>query len=299
LGTTGQRERVSDTPPPPVAPRPRYELVLEPGRAERHYWLDLWRYRELFYILAWRDISVRYKQTVIGVTWALIQPLLTMLVMTVIFARVAGLRSEGSAPYAVMVLAAMLPWQFFSSSLSSSSQSLVSNAQLISKVYFPRLIIPVSAVIASFVDLLISFVVLLVMLIWYQSWPDRRIVVLPLLMLLAFLAAMGPGLLITALNVKYRDFRHVIPFIVQFGLYVSPVGYSSAVIRDRFGDRIFTLYCLNPMVGIIDSFRWAILGGDSPIHLPALALSIVIVLILLMLGMWYFRRTEKTFADAI
>ena len=267
---TSPRDPVPDCPTPSLAiPRSRYDLVLEAGRAQRDYWRDLWRYRELFYILAWRDLSVRYKQTFVGVTWALIQPLLTMLVMTVIFGRVAGLPSEGRAPYAVMVFAAMLPWHFFSSSLSSTSQSLVSNAQLISKVYFPRMIIPASSVIVSFVDFLVSFVLLLAMMAWYRFWPDRRILTLPLLMLLAFLAAIGPGLLITALNVKYRDFRYVIPFIVQFGLYLSPVGYSSAVIRERFGDRVFTLYSLNPMVGVIDGFRWAILG-DRPDLSPRL-----------------------------
>lgn len=294
----------TDLPPsgsPPSAPRSPlpFELIIEPGSAELHYWLDLWRYRELFYILAWRDISVRYKQTVIGVAWALIQPLLTMLVMTVIFGRVAGLPSEGTAPYAIMVFAAMLPWQFFSTSLSSSSQSLVGNANLISKVYFPRMIIPASSVIVSFVDFLIAFLILIGMMAWYWFWPDWRILTLPLFMAIAFLAAMGPGLLITAMNVKYRDFRYVIPFIVQFGLYVSPVGYSSSVIRERFGDTVFTLYSLNPMVGVIDGFRWAILGGETQIYWPGFALSMALVAVLLVIGIWYFRKTEKTFADVI
>jgi lipopolysaccharide transport system permease protein len=276
-----------------------YELIIEPGSAEKHYWLDLWRYRELFYILAWRDISVRYKQTVIGVAWALIQPLLTMLVMTVIFGRVAKLPSEGSAPYAVMVFAGMLPWYFFSTSLSSSSQSLVGNAQLISKVYFPRMIIPAASVIVSFVDFLISFALLGVLMAWYGFWPDWRILTLPIFILIAFLAAIGPGLLITAMNVKFRDFRYVIPFIVQFGLYISPVGFSSMVIRERFGDTVFAIYSLNPMVGVIDGFRWAILRGESTIHWPSFALSMSLVLAFLIAGIWYFRRTEKTFADVI
>lgn len=286
------------TTTPPSA-RASYELVLEPGSAERHYWRDLWRYRELFAILAWRDISVRYKQTVIGVAWALIQPLLTMVVMTVVFGRVAKLPSEGSAPYAVMVFAAMLPWYFFSTSLSSSSQSLVGNAQLISKVYFPRMIIPLASVIVSFVDFLVSFAILLLMMVWYGYWPDWRILTLPLFMLIAFLAAIGPGLLITALNVKFRDFRYVIPFIVQFGLYISPVGFSSSVIRNRFGDTAFALYCLNPMVGVIDGFRWAILRGETTIYWPGFALSMSLVVLLLFWGIWYFRGTEKTFADII
>ena len=276
-----------------------HELILEPGRAERQYWRDLWRYRELFYILAWRDVSVRYKQTAIGVMWALIQPLLTMLIMTVIFGTVAKLPSEGNTPYAVMVFAAMLPWQFFSMSLSSASQSLVGNAQLISKVYFPRMIIPASAVITSFVDFLISFTILVGMMVWFQFWPDWRILTLPLFMALAFLAAIGPGLLITALNVKYRDFRYVIPFFIQFGLYISPVGFSSSVIRERFGDTIFTIYSLNPMVGVIDGFRWAILGGQANIYWPGFVLSYAIVLIFLAAGVWYFRKMERTFADVI
>lgn len=294
------RSAISDLPASaPEFPAPRFDLILEPGSAERHYWMDLWRYRELFYILAWRDVSVRYKQTAIGVAWALIQPLLTMIVMTVIFGRVAGLPSEGASPYAVMVFAAMLPWQFFSTSLSSASQSLVGNSQLISKVYFPRMIIPASSVIVSFVDFLISFVILVAMMVWYQFWPDWRIVTLPAFMALAFLAAIGPGLFITALNVKYRDFRYVIPFIVQFGLYISPVGFSSSVIRERFGDGIFLLYSMNPMVGVIDGFRWAILGGESAIYWPGFALSMALVLTCLVIGICYFRKTEKTFADII
>jgi lipopolysaccharide transport system permease protein len=281
----------------PPAPCP--ELVLEAGRAERQYWRDLWRYRELFYILAWRDISVRYKQTVVGVAWALIQPLLTMLIMTVIFGKVAGLPSEGAAPYALMVFAAMLPWQFFSTALATASQSLVSNANLISKVYFPRMIVPASSVITSFVDFLVSFLILLGMMVWYRFWPDWHILTLPLFMALAFLAAIGPGLLITAMNVKYRDFRYVVPFLVQIGLYVSPVAYSSTVIRQRFGEAAFTVYSLNPMVGVIDGFRWAILGGEAAIYWPGFVLSLVFVLVFLWLGVRHFRATEKTFADVI
>jgi lipopolysaccharide transport system permease protein len=276
-----------------------YELVLEPGRAERQYWHDLWRYRELFYILAWRDISVRYRQTVVGVAWALIQPLLTMLIMTVVFGKVAGLPSAGAAPYALMVFAAMLPWQFFSTALSTASQSLVTNANLISKVYFPRMIVPAASVITSFVDFLISFLILAGMMIWYRYIPDWRILTLPLFMALAFFAAVGPGLWITAMNVKYRDFRYVVPFIVQLGLYVSPVAYSSEVIRQRLGDTAFTVYSLNPMVGVIDGFRWAILGGQSPLYWPSFAMSMLIVAAFLYLGIRHFRRTEKTFADVI
>lgn len=285
--------------PAPSSPLTPPVLILEAGRADRQYWRDLWHYRELFYILAWRDVSVRYKQTVIGVAWAVIQPFLTMVIMTVVFGKVAGLPSEGAAPYALMVFAAMLPWQFFASSLSSASDSLVGNANLISKVYFPRMIIPAGAVITSFVDFLISFGILVGMMAFYRFVPDWRILTLPLFVGLAFLAAIGPGLLITALNVKYRDFRYVIPFLVQFGLYVSPVAYSSTVIRHRFGETAFLVYSINPMVSVIDGFRWAILGGDATIYWPGFALSLAFVGVFLFIGVRYFRKTEKTFADVI
>jgi lipopolysaccharide transport system permease protein len=284
---------------PLPAPSASYELILEAGRAERQYWRDLWRYRELFYVLAARDVSVRYKQTVIGVAWAVVQPLLTMVIMTVIFGKVAKLPSEGAAPYALMVFAAMLPWQFFSASLSAASQSVVSNANLISKVYFPRMIIPASSVLTCFVDFLVSFGILVGMMAWYQYVPDWRILTLPIFIVLAFLAAMGPGLWITALNVKYRDFRFVIPFMVQFGLYLSPVAYSSSVIRERFGDVAFTIYSLNPMVAVIDGFRWAILRGEVAIYWPGCALSTATIFLFLWLGVRYFRNTERAFADVI
>jgi len=275
------------------------ELVLEAGRTERHYWRDLWRYRELLYILAWRDIAVRYKQTVIGVAWALLQPLAQMAVMVVIFSKVANMPSDGGAPYALMVFAAMLPWQFFATSVSSASMSIAGNANLISKVYFPRLIIPAAAVVTSLVDFFIAFAILVALMLWYGYAPSWRMLTLPLLVLLALFAAFGPGLLITALNTEYRDFRYVIPFIVQFGLYVSPVGFSSEVIRERFGDALFLLYSINPMVGVIDGFRWAILGGEVPLHMPALALSVVLSAGFLALGVLYFRRLERSFADVV
>jgi lipopolysaccharide transport system permease protein len=275
------------------------ELIIEAGRAERQYWRDLWRYRELFYILAWRDISVRYKQTAIGVAWALIQPLLTMIVMTAVFGKVAGLPSDGAAPYALMVFAAMLPWQFFSTALATAGQSLVGNATLISKVYFPRMIVPASAVITAFVDFLVSFSILVGMMAWYRFWPDWRILGLPLFVAVAFLAAVGPGLWIAAMNVKYRDFRYVIPFVVQIGLYVSPVAYSSAVIRDKIGDAGFMVYSLNPMVGVIDGFRWAILGGQAEVYWPGFAVSVFVVIVMLFVGVHRFRATERTFADII
>jgi lipopolysaccharide transport system permease protein len=290
------------TPPSATSPdthADEFDLTLEAGRAEKHYWLDLWRYRELFIILALRDISVRYKQTAIGIVWALLQPFLNMVIMTIIFGKVAGLHSEGKAPYAIMVFAAMLPWMFFSSALTTASQSMVGNANLISKVYFPRLIIPASAVVTSFADFLISFLILIGMMIWYGFAPSWNILALPLFVGIGFLAALGPGLFITALNVKYRDFRYVIPFLVQFGLYASPVGFSSTVIREKLGDKLFLLYSLNPMVGVIDGFRWAILGNNSTIYLPGFFLSLLVVGVFLILGIWYFRKTEKSFADII
>lgn len=271
-------------------------LILEPGRIEKTYWADLWRYRELFLILAWRDVAVRYKQTIIGVGWAILRPFLTMIVFTVIFGRVAKLPSDGDSPYALMVFAAMLPWTLFSTSLSEASNSLIGNANLISKVYFPRIIVPTATVVTAFVDFLISFVILVGMMVYYQFAPGWSLLLLPIFVLLALLASLGPGLWITALNVKYRDFRYVIPFIVQFGLYVSPVGFSSNVIPEQWR----LLYSLNPMVGVIDGFRWCILGGsDSPIYWPGFLLSLLVVAFFLWFGVSRFRKMEKTFADLI
>lgn len=270
-------------------------LILEPGRIEKNYWNDLWRYRELFIILAWRDISVRYKQTIIGVAWALLRPFLTMLVFTVIFGKLAKLPSDGNAPYALMVFAAMLPWSLFSTALGEASNSLVGNASLISKVYFPRLIIPTATVVTAFVDFVISCIILLGMMIHYQFLPGCNLLLLPIFIILALLASLGPGLWITALNVKYRDFRYVIPFLVQFGLYISPVGFSSNVIPEKWR----LLYSINPMVGVIDGFRWCILGGESPIYWPGFALSITIVTFFLWVGISSFRKMEKSFADLI
>lgn len=271
------------------------ELIIEAGKGERHYWRDLWRFRELFLFLAWRDILVRYKQTLIGIAWAVLRPILTMVVFTIIFGKLAKLPSEGNAPYAIMVFAAMLPWQFFANAFSEAGGSLITNASMISKVYFPRLIVPTSAVIVSLVDLLISTVILAALMAWYGYLPSTRVLALPLFTLMAFAAALGVGLWIAALNVKYRDFRYIIPFIVQFGLYVSPVGFSSTIVPEEWR----LLYSLNPMVGVIDGFRWAILGGGTVLYWPGLSLSIVLVMVLLVTGVVYFRRTEKTFADVI
>jgi lipopolysaccharide transport system permease protein len=270
-------------------------VIIEAGRTERHYWRDLWRYRELFQVLAWRDLSVRYKQTVIGVLWALIRPFLTMLVLTIVFGRIARLPADGDAPYALMVFSGILPWTLFSSGLSEASNSLVNNERLITKVYFPRLIVPMATLIVAFVDFLISFSLLIMLMAWYAFVPDWRILLLPIFALLAFLASAGPALWITSLNVKYRDFRYIIPFIVQFGLYVSPVGFSSSVVPERWR----LIYSLNPMVGVIDGFRWCILRGQSELYLPGLVASVATIAFFVWFGVRQFRSTEKSFADLI
>lgn len=269
-------------------------LVIEAGRSEQQYWWDLWRYRELFYFLAWRDILVRYKQTMIGILWALIRPFLTMVVFTVVFGNLAKLPSNG-VPYPILVFSAILPWQFFANSLSECSTSLVGNANLISKVYFPRLIVPTSAVIVSFVDFLVSGVILLGLMLWYQFVPGWQILTLPFFILIAFISAMGAGLWLCTLNVKYRDFRYVVPFILQFGLYISPVGFSSAIVPEQWR----FLYSLNPMVGVIDGFRWAILRGQSEFNGSGFLLSTVLVILIFISGVRYFRAYERTFADVI
>lgn len=275
------------------------ELTIEPGRSFHNYWSDLWRYRELFYILAWREVAVRYKQTVAGVAWAVVQPLMSMVIMSLIFGKVAGLPSDGHAPYPLMVFAAMLPWQFFSSSLSSASQGIISNTSLISKVYFPRLIIPGSFVVVSLIDFLITTSILFPMMFWFQLWPSWRVLTLPLFIALAILGALGPLLFINALIVRYRDFRFIIPFIIQFGLYVSPVAYSTSVIRVNFGEPLFLLYSLNPMVGVIDGFRWALLGGECELYWPGFLTSTVLAAVFCVIGLLYFRKTESVFADVI
>ncbi|MCW5713926.1 MAG: ABC transporter permease [Bauldia sp.] len=270
-------------------------LVLEPGRAERHYWRDLWAYRELFAILAWRDVAIRYKQTVIGIVWAVMRPFLTMVVFTVVFGQIANLPTEGTAPYPVMVFAGMLPWYLFATILGDASNSLVANTHLVGKVYFPRLIIPSSSAVVALVDFAVSLFLLAGIMLWFGFAPSPRILLLPIFVVIAVLASLGPAYLITALNVKYRDFRFLIPFILQFGLFLSPVGFSSSVVPEQWR----LLYSLNPMVGVIDGFRWCILGGDSAIYWPGFALSLVVVAVFLWLGVRYFRKTERSFADLL
>jgi lipopolysaccharide transport system permease protein len=269
------------------------ELVIEPGLANRNYWRDLWRYRELMYFLAWRDIVVRYKQTAIGVAWALLRPALTMLVF-VAFRRLVGIE-PGSVPEPILVFAAVLPWQFFSTALTESSGSLVGNANLISKVYFPRLIIPWAAVVTALVDFLVTLGLLVTLMLWYGVTPGWEFLTLPLFVLLTFGLSLGIGLFLAALNVEYRDFRYIVPFIVQFGLFISPIAFTTASIPERWR----TLYAINPMVGIIDGFRWSIFGGDPALDPRPLGLSVALTAASMTLGVWYFRRMERSFADVI
>ena len=270
------------------------ELIIEAGRTERQYWRDLWRFRELLYFLAWRDVLVRYKQTVIGILWAVIRPFLTMVVFTIIFSKLAKLPSNG-VPYPILVFAALLPWQLFANSLAECGNSLLTNSNLISKIYFPRLIVPTSAVLVGFVDFLISFGMLVAMMVWYGYAGNARMLALPLFMLWALIAAGGAGLWLAALTVRYRDFRYIVPFMVQFGLYISPVGFSSSVVPEKWR----LLYAINPMVGVIDGFRWAILNENTQLYMPGILMSAAVSAILLITGVWYFRKTERTFADII
>ena len=269
-------------------------LVIAAGKTERHYWADLWKYRELFFFLSWRDILVRYKQTVIGVLWAVLRPVLTTVVFVVVFSRLAKMPSEG-VPYPLLVFAAMAPWQFFASALTEASNSLIGNANMISKIYFPRLVMPASSVIVALVDFLISLGILAVIMAIYHVVPTWRLVALIPLTGIAFLASLGAGLWLAALNVEYRDFRYVLPFIVQFGLYVSPVGFSSSVVPEKWR----LLYSMNPMVGVIDGFRWAITGASSVFYWPGFLVSLALVFVIGTGGVWYFRKTERAFADVI
>jgi lipopolysaccharide transport system permease protein len=270
-------------------------LVLEPGRAEQNYWADLWSYRELFAILVWRDLAVRYKQTAIGVAWAVIRPILTVLILTAVFGRLAKLPSDGNAPYLVMVYAGMLPWFLMSTILTEASNSLINHANLISKVYFPRLMVPSAFIGVALVDFVVSFVLLLAIMIWSGFWPDWRIVCLPAFILLAVLAALGVGLLISAMNVKYRDFRYIVPFALQVGLYISPVGFSSSVVPEQWR----LVYSLNPAVGVLDGFRWCLLRGEATLYIPGFFLNLGIIALLVVWGVRYFRRTERTFTDLL
>lgn len=269
------------------------KLVIEPGMASAHYWRDLWRYRELLYFLAWRDLVVRYKQTAIGVTWVLLRPALTMAVF-VAFRRLVG-APPATVPEPILVFAAVLPWQFFSTALVDASGSLIGNSSLLSKVYFPRLIIPGAAVVTAIVDFVVTLALLALLMAWYGIAPSPTLVMLPLFVVLSIGLSLGLGLLLAALNVQYRDFRYVVPFLVQMGLFVSPIAFTTADLPAQWRG----LYSLNPMVGIIDGFRWSILGDRVAVDPSAVAVSAVMTGGWLMLGTWYFRRMERQFADVI
>jgi lipopolysaccharide transport system permease protein len=290
------------------------KLIIEAGRTERQYWRDLWRYRELFAFLAWRDLLIRYKQTAVGVAWAVVRPLLTMLALTLVML-VSKLPGDGHSPIPLFVFCAMLPWQFFSTALSESGTSLITNSNLISKVYFPRLIVPASSVITSFVDFLIAGVFMALLMAVYRFAPPIQVLALPIFMLLTFGASFGVGLWIAALMVKYRDFRFVVPFVVQFGLYAAPVFAMTNRIPERLPAKWTWvhalnpalldwvnpkfLYSLNPVVGIIDGFRWCLLGGENNLYWPGQLAALAGVVVLIFTGLWYFRKTERSFADII
>ncbi|MBL0234354.1 MAG: ABC transporter permease [Chitinophagaceae bacterium] len=272
------------------------KIIIESGRAEKNYWRDLWRYRELFYILSWRDIKVKYKQTVLGVLWVILRPLLTMIIFTFVFGRIANMDMHSAVPYSIIVFGGLLPWQFFSNALTECSNSLIGNERLITKVYFPRLIIPASSVITSFIDFLISLLILIILFFFYRYTPPWQILLMPIFWILVFFASFGPGLYLTALNVKYRDFRYIIPFIVQFGLFISPVGYMTSKIPSKW----IWVYSLNPMVGVIDCFRWCIVkGAPNPFLNYPFYISMGVIIFFLVLSVYQFRKMEKNFADLI
>jgi len=270
------------------------ETVIEAGRADGQYWQDLWRYRELFLFLAWREIVVRYKQTAIGIAWCIVRPLIAMVVFTFVFGRLANLPSDG-VPYPLLVYTAMLPWQFFATSVSEGTNSLIGNTSLISKVYFPRVLMPASVIMVSLVDFLISFIFLVCLMVWYQVVPTWHILAMPLLLLVAASSSLGMGLWFAALNVRYRDFRYIVPVLLQVGIYLSPIGFTSNLVPPdwRF------LYSLNPMVGVIDGFRWSMLGGGPGLYWPGLVAAVALSLLLITCGFFYFRKTERTFADVV
>ncbi|MBR2373024.1 MAG: ABC transporter permease [Lentisphaeria bacterium] len=269
-----------------------YQTYIEAGRATRLYLKDIWEYRELFWILAKRDILVRYKQTVIGIAWAVIQPLMTLVVFTVVFGKIAGLPS-GGVPYILMVLAGTLVWQFFSSTVNSGGNSVISNEKLISKVYFPRIIIPTSAMVVHFVDFLISCGIAVVLFAWKMYLPGWRIIFVPFFLLLCAMLGLGVSYFVASLNVKYRDFRYIVPFVVQAGLYLSPVGFSISSIPGKWQ----MIYSLNPMVGVIEGMRWCLFGSSLPMF--ALVSTVIWAIVLLFGGFWMFRRMETEFADFI
>ena len=279
------------SPPPKIEPS---ITIIKPS----HGWIslrlqELWEYRELLFFLAWRDISVRYKQTVLGAAWAIIQPFFTMLVFSLFFGRLGKIPSDG-LPYPIFAYAALLPWQYFATALTNSSDSLVGSANLLSKVYFPRLVIPTASVLPAVIDFALAFIVLLGMMFFYGIAPTWNVIWLPLFLLLALITALGVGLWLSAMNVQYRDIRYTIPFLTQFWMFASPVAYPSSIVPESWR----LLYGLNPMVGVIEGFRWALLGTDTSFG-PMTVVSLVTALVLLVSGAFYFRRVEKTFADVV
>ncbi len=285
--------------PPLPSKAGSFDLWIEAGHTEKHYWIDIWRFRELLFILAWRDLAVRYKQSVAGVAWALIQPLISMLVMVVIYRKVAGMPTIAEAPYAIMIFAGLLPWNFFAGSMSKAGESLVGNANMISKIYFPRAIIPASSVLVSLADFVISLAILGGLMVWYEFAPTWRFWFLPLFTALTILASMGIGLFITALMLRFRDFRFIVPVVVQFGMWISVIPLTSAELREKIGDLWFFIYSLNPLVGIIEGFRWAILGNGAPLSFLNLFISLVVSALIFAGGVTFFRKTERHFADII
>jgi lipopolysaccharide transport system permease protein len=254
---------------------------------------DLWEYRELFYFLTWRDIKVRYKQTVLGAAWAIIQPFFTMVVFSLFFGKLAKVPSDG-IPYPIFAYAALVPWTFFANGLSQSSNSMVENANLIKKVYFPRMVVPISSVISGVVDFVLAFLVLLGMMFFYGIFPTKNIIWLPLLLVMAFVTALGVGLWFSALNVQFRDVRYTVPFLTQFWLFATPIAYPSSLLSEPWR----TLYGINPMVGVVEGFRWALLGTETAPG-PIIVVSALVALALLGGGAFYFRRMEKSFADVV
>ena len=282
-----------------MSPTKQFRLTIVPDKVEQHYWGDLFRYKELFYILAWRDLKVRYKQTLLGVAWSIVRPLATMVIFTLVFSKAANMKADDpSVPYALFVMAGVLPWQFFANAVGEASNSLIGNAGLLSKVYFPRLIIPASSIITAFVDFLITLVLMVGLFIFYGFMPSSKMIFLPLFILLNFAASLGISLFITALNVKYRDFRYIIPFIIQFGLYISPVGFGTNALMSKLPVSLQTVFMMNPMVGVIDGFRWCCFE-NTPLSMPSLFSSILVTLVFLVLGVTTFRKMERSFADLI
>lgn len=272
----------------------KYIVVFEAGRTASAYWGDIWRYRELFYFLAWRDILVRYKQTVIGILWSVLKPLLTMLVFVFVFGKIASLPS-GGIPYPILVLSGMLPWLFFAGAFTEAANSLIGNANIISKVYFPRIIVPLSSVVVCLVDFFISALLLVIFMIFFDVSPNKNIVFLPLFIFLLMALAVGAGIWVAALNVKYRDFRYIVPVVTQLGFYASPVAFSSNLVPEKWK----LLYSINPMAGIIDGFRWSVTGINTPLYWQGVLVAAVITLLLIISGVRYFRATERNFADVI